>query len=74
MHHSVTRAIINIFNSVHSIQWPMDEMAIINSNVGSVEAEGFHIPEETKLLALRCLKGEMSFDDAISQIVSEYRS
>ena len=35
--------------------------------------EGFHISEETKLLALRCLKGEMSFDDAISQIISEYR-
>ena len=52
----------------------MDEMAIINSNVGSVEAEGFHIPEETKLLALRCLRGEMSFDDAISQIISEYKS
>lgn len=68
------RPIINTFNSVQSI-WPsMDEMAIINSNVGSVEAEGFHIPEETKLLALRCLKGEMSFDDAISQIISEYRS
>ena len=52
----------------------MDEMAIINSNVGSVEAEGFRIPEETKLLALRFLKGEMSFNDAISQIISEYRS
>ena len=74
MHHSVTGDIINTFNSVHGIQWRMDEMAIININVGSVEAEGFHIPEETKLLALRCLKGEMSFDDAISQIVSEYRS
>ena len=65
---------INTFNSVQSIWSFMDEMAIINSNVGSVEAEGFHIPEETKLLALRCLKGEMSFDDAISQIISEYRS
>ena len=71
---SVFKAHIYIFNSVQIIQSIMDEMAIVNSNVGSVEAEGFHIPEETKLLALKCLKGEMSFDDAINQIISEYRS
>ena len=71
---SVLEAHINILNSVQIIPSFMDEMAIINSNVGSVEAEGFHIPEEMKLLALKCLKGEMSFDDAISQIISEYRS
>ena len=25
-------------------------------------------------IVIKCLKGEMSFDDAISQIISEYRS
>ena len=63
--------IINTFNSVQCIQSSMDEMALVNSNVGSLEAEGFHIPEETKLLAL---KGEMSFDDAIDQIISQFTS
>jgi len=48
----------------------MDEMAILNSNVGSVEAEGFHISDEDKQLVLRCLRGEMSFKEAVEMVKS----
>ena len=48
----------------------MDEMSVLNSNIGSVEAEGFRISDEDRQLALRCYRGEISIQDAIDIIVS----
>jgi hypothetical protein len=48
----------------------MDEMSILNSNIRSVEVEGFRISDEDRQLALRCFRGELSVQDAIDLIVS----
>lgn len=48
----------------------MDAMAILNNNAGSVEAEGFHISDEDKLLVLHCLRGEITFEEAVELVKS----
>ena len=51
----------------------MDRMAKLDSNIASVEMEGFVITSDDRELAIRCMNGSVSYDDAISQIVSGTR-
>ena len=46
--------------------------AIIRTSYGSEALEGLTVPEEIRNLALDCLEGNTSFDDAIRMIVARY--
>ncbi len=46
--------------------------AIIRTSSGSEALEGLTVPEEICNLALDCLEGNTSFDDAIRMIVKRY--
>ena len=62
---------INIFNSMKGQRPPMDEISVLNINVGSVEAEGLRVSDDAKRLALRCMRGEISFDEAVRRIIAD---
>lgn len=46
--------------------------AIVRTSSGSEALEGLTVPEEICDLALACLEGNTSFDDAIRMIVARY--
>ena len=50
----------------------MDEMALFNSNGGSVEAESSHITDEINCFVFSCLKGGMFSDYTIIWVVSGF--
>ncbi len=53
----------------------MDEVDyIVRNAVASVEMEGRHVTEKDRILLARCLRGEISFEDAIESVISSYRS
>ena|GEM_PF-3385521 len=62
---------INTFNSMRGLRPSMDEISVLNSNVGSVEAEGLRVSDDAKRLALRCMRGEISFDEAVRRIIAD---
>lgn len=46
----------------------------IDNAVASVEMEGLHVTEEDRRLLRRCMRGELSYDDAVKSIIIQYRT
>ncbi|MBR7005322.1 MAG: antitoxin VbhA family protein [Candidatus Methanomethylophilaceae archaeon] len=50
----------------------MDDIARLDSNIASVEMEGFTVTPETRELLMRCIRKEMTYDEAIDSIIASY--
>lgn len=46
---------------------------IVRNAVASAEIEGLHAMEEDRILLIRCVRGEISFDDAVRLVIMSYR-
>ena len=57
---------------LHGIRSTMDDIARLDSNIASVEMEGFTVTPETRELLMRCIRKEMTYDEAIDSIIASY--
>ena len=57
---------------LHGIRSTMDDIARLDSNIASVEMEGFAVTPETRELLMRCIRKEMTYDEAIDSIIASY--
>lgn len=46
---------------------------IVRNAVASAEIEGLHVTEEDCILLTRCVRGEISYDDAVRSVIMSYR-
>ena len=44
----------------------------IDNIVASLEMEGFHVTDEDRELARRCAEGELTYDEAVLEIIGEH--
>ena len=49
-----------------------ENKVLVDSVCGSLAIEGLVVPESTRSLMLECANGTMSYDDAVSEIISRY--
>ena len=46
----------------------------IDNAVASDEMEGLHVTEEDRMLLRRCMRGELSYDDAVKSIIMQHKT
>ena len=49
-----------------------DNKVLVDSVCGSLAIEGMVVPESIRSLMLECANGTVSYDEAVSEIISRY--